>query len=147
MYCTHYYYCSTWRALLSVIILEDLLRSCYCGASHRRHCTLLPLRGGTATQALLSVYYVLLHHFVDMLLLSLCTRVHSATCSPGTCGLWPLILIHSYLSTTHSLLSQRSAFCILCVLGRVRLRAWVLCPIHNESTCGWWHSRSSSTRS
>ena len=41
---------------------------------------------------------------IDMLLLlSLCACAHSATCSQGTCGLWPLILAHSYLSNTHSL--------------------------------------------
>ena len=71
---------------------------------------------------------------IDMFLLSLCARrAHSATCSLGTCGLWPFILAHLYLSTTHSLLSQRSAFC---VLGRGRLRAWVLVPTsQRESTC------------
>ena len=80
-----------------------------------------------------------------MLLLSLCARAHSATCSPGTshvpCGLWPLVLVCSYLSTTHSLLSRRSAFChSLCALGRVRLRAWV--PTSQREGHSQWSSRT-----
>ena len=114
---------ATASCLLNVFVL--------CGASHRRHCTLLPLRGGTATQALHLSVLRTLTSLNDMLLLSLCARAHSATCSPGTCDLWPLILVHSYLSTTHSLHSRRSAFCVL--TGYVP-GFWF--QYHNESTGG-----------
>ena len=45
-----------------------------------------------------------------MLLLSLCALAHSATCSPGTCNPWPVILAFSYLTTSHLSRGLHSAF-------------------------------------
>ena len=92
--------------------------------------------------ASLSVYDVLLHHSMTC---CCCHSMHVHTLPRVVqafvaCRLLPLILAHSYLSTTHSLHSRRSAFFhSLCGLGRVRLRAWV--PASQRESHSQWSSR------
>ena len=105
-----------------------------CSAAFRWFChPVLLSHSGTHFLRLPSTRYSYTTHWhVDV-----CAHVTTLPRSPGTCGLWPLILVRSYLSATHSLHSHWPAFLhsfILCVLGRFRLRAWVLVTTQRASS-------------
>ena len=112
----------------------------YCGASHRRHCTLLPLCGGTATQALPLSVLRTLTSLTDMLLLSLCARALSATCSSGTCGsnITRTLVFKHYSFSSHSLafIPAFSHFFIPCVFSVVSGYALGFWSQHNERVSG-----------
>ena len=131
----------------------EFFRVCSCcSASHWRHCTpIAPSDIGrteypsftkahthTHTHSLsLSGYSYIIHSHVVVYTLCASALPLPPQTRPVACD-----LSCSYLSTTHSLHFQRPAFFhSQCVLGRCRLRAWVL-----QREC-YWHSRRTVSRS